>query len=103
MAVDGRLAEREVGEAPPQHVEDARHHQLAVGERERLRPADRLYVVPEQVGALRQVGEVGIGQRDEPALRLALGALDEVAADAVADAARTSSALRPCAGRITAP
>ena len=70
VAVDGDLAGAEVGERAAQHVENARHHHLAVGAREGLRPADRLDIVGEQVGALRQPGEVGVGQIDAVPLAL---------------------------------
>ena len=95
VAVDGDLAGGEVGERAAQHVEHARHHQLAVGARERLRPADRLDVVGEQVGAFRQPGEVAVGQIDAVPLRLRLRLLDEPGADAVADAARAGMQHRP--------
>jgi hypothetical protein len=90
VAVDGHAAERERGDRPglAERLQGRLHHQLAVVARVVLGPLDRLDVVAEVLGALRQIREVLVGQVDHPALHLPLGEGDEVRADAVADPAR---------------
>src|SRR5262245_33465582 len=61
-----------MGEGLPEAV----HHLGAVVERESLRPAQVPQVRTELRSALRQVGEVRIGQLDPPLLAQSLGFLD---------------------------
>src|SRR6266851_1071427 len=72
-----------------------RHHRLAVHHGEALRPADGFDIVFEILLALRQVSEILVRQIDEPAPHMLLGALDEIAADGVADAARARMQHHP--------
>jgi hypothetical protein len=90
VAVDGHAAERERRDAlgVGERLQGRLHHQLAVLAGEVLGPLDRLDVVAEVLGALRQIREVLVGQVDHPALHLPLGEGDEVRADAVTDPAR---------------
>jgi hypothetical protein len=67
----------------------------SLGAGEILRPADRLDIIGEILCALGQIGEVPIGQVDALAPHVLLGALDEVAADRVADAARAGMQHHP--------
>src|SRR6185503_4602761 len=73
---------------------------LPVPRRVRLRPADRFHVIVEAARALLQVSEVAIRKIDAGLAHLVLGALDEVAADAVADAARAAVEHEPDAIRL---
>src|SRR4029453_15080401 len=75
--------------------DDAVHHLVAVGQRELLRPPQLADVGPELVGALDQVREVVVGQRDPPALHRLLRDPDVVRGDLVADAPRTRVQEQP--------
>src|SRR6266851_5856778 len=72
-----------------------RHHHLALHHGEALRPADGFEIVFEILLALRQISEVLVRQIDEPTPHMLLGALDEIAADGVADAARARMQHHP--------
>jgi len=61
-------------------------HDLPVCHREILRPPDRLNVIIEVVGALWQVGKIGIWQIDEPPAHVFFGPLDEIGPNRVPDA-----------------
>jgi hypothetical protein len=88
VTVHRHVGRRKIRERLAQRVQHLLHHRLAVGARVLLRPADCADVVDEALAPFREVGEVGVRQVDEPPLHIALGALDEVAAELVADAAR---------------
>ena len=88
MAVDGGFVDGEIRQRLRHGAQDRPHHQLAVRQREILRPAHGPDVVVEQLRAFDQVGQVLVRQVNEPALHFLLGALDEIGPDAVADAAR---------------
>jgi hypothetical protein len=95
----GAGRERRDPRAAARRLEHRAHHQLAVRERIALRPLDRLDVVVEVLAALAQIGEIGVGQVDARALHVLARERDEIAADPVADAARS----RCAAGTTRAP
>src|ERR1017187_3579915 len=76
-------------------VDDAVHHLLTVQQREMLRPAQIPQVGAELVGALGQVSQIRVGQRDPPLPAQGLRDLDVADGELVADAARPGVQEQP--------
>ena len=85
--MDGRQVTRE-------RFQHQIHHRLAVGHCVVLRPAHGLDVVVEVPRAFGEVRQVPVRQQQAAALRVALGQLDEIGADGVADAADAVGVVR---------
>ena len=76
-------------------LEHAVHHLVAIEARELLRPVQVANVIVELLGALGEVGEVAVGQRDVLLPANLLRAANVVIADPVADAARAGVQREP--------
>jgi len=95
VAVDA-LGLHDPGAGPLAHARrDAVHHLLAVEQGEVLCPPQLGEVGVELGGALDEVGQVGVGELDPPALRELAGDRDVALRDPVADAPRAGVQEQP--------
>ncbi len=86
MAVDHVRHHRKGREMAGQRRQHQRHHLVAVLAGIGLRPGDGGDVIVEVRAALREMGQIAVGELDKPAFHVAPGQLDEIGADGVADA-----------------
>ena len=100
MAVHRRFGRLEGGQMAMHRVQHQLDHLGAVRARVVLRPADRLDVIIEMLRALGKVRQVAVRELQLGSFRVALGELDEVGADGVADAAASRVQHHPDAVRL---